>query len=484
MLRFSSPLPLGVCSLILVWASACSTGPRTYPKHTNPSAEHYDVWRERALSRESEPRDAHPPALWTRDLGLDALVRLAERRDPAVALAFERWRVAFEAVALAEKLPEPKLTLASYLTEVETRVGPMDGRIAVQQAWPWFGSLALAGDAAAARAEAARALFEDQRLASRLRVREVWFDLVDLGASIEVKRANLELVRHWEEVARVRFEANLADSTDLLRVQVEVGRLEQELASLEARYPTHWSRLALLVDLDVPTLGATRPGMETLPKSVDLVAESARRALDAGNPQTFAADARTQAADRDRELADKAFYPRLSLGLDYTFIGAAALPVSGSGDDAVAISLGLDVPIFRRAYRAGQRRGDALSRASRLERTLLVREQQATLEKLLFELDDQTRRETLFATDLVPKAEQSLRGLDRAYQAGDASYLELLDAERVLFTYQLELQRARVDHLRALARIERLTGERLLSPAALAEPTQPKNQIPKEEPAR
>lgn len=460
---FRDPKLSAVWFLALSSLACQSAAPRTFPASTDPSSDDFRAWRERSI--ESPGGTSRAPDLVGRSFDLDALIALADRRDPSVAAAFERWRAAVAGIALAEKPPEPKLTLATYLAEVETRVGPMEGRIGLRQAWPWFGSLELRGDVAVATAEALQREFEDARLASALGVQELWYDLVDLGATLEITRANLELMRHWEGLSRSRFEANLASNSDLLRAQVEAARLEDQVVSLEGRYPTLWARLAERVGIDAALLRETRPGVEALPGAPTYSREVLQARLRQESPRMQAADARTRAADHARELADKAFYPRLTLGVDHTFIGDASSGVTGSGDDALALSVTLDVPIWRRAYRGGQAQGDARARAARLNREAIGREEEATLETLLFELEDCARKEELYVTNLIPRTEQSLSSLDSGYQTGDVSYLDLLDVERTLFNDRLELARTRIDRARANARIERLLGPSPLQPS-------------------
>ena len=48
----------------------------------------------------------------------------------------------------------------------------------------------------------------------------------------------------------------------------------------------------------------------------------------------------------------------------------------------------------------------------------------------------------------------SLKAISTAYEAGEGDFLRVLDAERLLLTFQLEHARARVNRLVALKRLE------------------------------
>ena len=45
------------------------------------------------------------------------------------------------------------------------------------------------------------------------------------------------------------------------------------------------------------------------------------------------------------------------------------------------------------------------------------------------------------------------------YLTGEATFLEIIDAQRVLLDFQLSLQRALANHRQGLARVEMLVGE-------------------------
>ena len=57
----------------------------------------------------------------------------------------------------ARALPEPSLGFSVFLQAIETRTGPQQGRVSLEQVFPWPTALAAGADAAAARARAADA---------------------------------------------------------------------------------------------------------------------------------------------------------------------------------------------------------------------------------------------------------------------------------------------------------------------------------------
>jgi len=391
------------------------------------------------------------------DASLSELLHYARANNPGLEAAFQRWKEALERVPQATTLPEPRLSFSGYLSEVETRVGPMQARVGLAQPFPWFGELELAGNVAFEAAEAAREMLEAARLELDQRLRDVWYEYAWLEQAIVITQGNQELLAHWESVARARLETGLGRHSDVIRAQVELGKLEDRVQTLtDLRRPLE-ARLnaALNRPSDAPLPKPTLP----LPEPPEVDEQLLSTALLSTSPTLRALNHRVKAAKHGIDLAGKAFYPDFFVGADYTFIGSAENPgTSGSGDDAVALTLGFDLPIWRSSYRAGVRESEAQMRRTRKEQEEILNRLSSDLEMALYQFRDGDRRVGLFRDSLIPKGEESVQALDTAYQSGDEGFLDLIDAERVLLEFQLQAARAEADRAKALAEIERITG--------------------------
>jgi outer membrane protein TolC len=432
-------------ALVLILTAACAAAP---PAHRL----RVDDWERQARARAESMR----PTLGE-DAALVDLLRFARLNNPGLAAAFERWREALERVPQATKLPEPHLTLGAFLAEVETRVGPMQGRVGLTQAFPWFGTLDEAGGVAFQASEAARVQLEGARLMVDRDVRDAWYEYAWLESAVEITRGHQDLLLHWESVARARMETGLGKHADVIRAQVELGKLEDRVRTLaDLRLPVRARLNAALgrasgAPLPVPSLSADD---FATPDAAEL-----REALGQSNPELLALEHQIEGARHALALADKRRYPAFSIGAEYTLIGRARLPgMRGSGDDAVALTLGLALPLWQSAYDAGEREAEARLRRTHAQHQETWNRLASELELSLYHLRDADRRVRLFEESLIPKGEQSVQALDTAYQAGEQGFLDLIDAQRLLLEFQLEVARARSDRARALAETERISG--------------------------
>lgn len=271
-------------------------------------------------------------------------VRFAALHNPGLQAAFAKWRAALERVPQASSLADPRFTYRYYVEEVETRVGPQDQGFGLSQAFPWFGKLALAGDVAFERSEVLRQEFEAHRLALEAEVRTAWFEFVYTERAVDLVRQNLELVQHMEEVARIRYSTGGADHPDISRAQIELGLVEDRLATLV-------DRLAPLRARVNAALGrapqAPLPGRRSfVPRELSWTDDEVLALLARWSPELRAGSHAIAAASHATELAEKQRFPDFAIGLDYISTGdAVATGVPDSGKDPLLVSLSVDLPL-------------------------------------------------------------------------------------------------------------------------------------------
>ncbi|MDQ7013049.1 MAG: TolC family protein [Planctomycetota bacterium] len=434
----------------------CSSSPFDQPYDTNHSLS-------RTLPESADPaararlgEDAPQPEL-TETSSPDDYIRYALFHSPQVEAAYQRWRAAAERLPQVSALPDPRLSFGFFLDEVETRTGAQQGRIGVQQSFPWPGQLGAREDAASRGASAAWRRFEAARLTVAERVVTTLHDLAYLDKTIGITRENLDLLLSFEEVLRARYRVGASSHPEVIRVQVELGQLEDRIAQLDAMRPAYVAELNSVLDRPgstaVPLMG-TLPGRVA---SVDAegLAAIARRA----NPTLLALDEQMEAQRFLTEVARKDGLPDFTVGVDYIVTNdAAGASFPESGDDPILLRFGLSLPVWREKYDAGVRESIARRLAIAGDRHAEANRIAAGIHRAWFEHTDADRRVKLYELTLIPKAEESLRASLAGFRAGDTSFLDLLDTERTLLEFSIAAERARADRGKALARLNTLVG--------------------------
>jgi outer membrane protein TolC len=132
--------------------------------------------------------------------------------------------------------------------------------------------------------------------------------------------------------------------------------------------------------------------------------------------------------------------------------------MDGGGADMVAGMISINIPIRRGRIDAGVREARARLNAATRDVQNQELSLDASLKSALFTYRDSGRRLHLYGGTLVPKARQSMAATEAAYRVGDASFSDLIDAQRVLLEFELAHERAAADRGKALARIRVLVG--------------------------
>jgi outer membrane protein TolC len=392
---------------------------------------------------------------------LSDYLRYAALNNAGLKAAFEQWRMAVEQVPQAQSLPDPKFTYGYFIEEVETRVGPQQNKLEIMQTFPWFGKIEARTDVAASNAKAARQRYEAAKLKLFFEVKDAYYEYVYLAGAIKIAQENLELIKHFEQVARTKYVTSAIGHPDVIRAQVELARLEDHVKTLEELRTPIVARL---------NASLNRRSLEILPwpqEEQKFQAEQVSRQkvialLREQNPQLKALDFEREAAQYRLELAKKNFWPDVGVGLGWIDTGSAMNPgTPDSGKDPIILMFTMNVPIWRESYKAAELQAKADVRRASQQKTEMENTIVARAERALYDFEDSSRKTKLYGDVLVPKAEELLGASETAYQAGTIDFLSLINAQQKLLEFQLRYERAVTDNRQGLARLEMLVGSEL-----------------------
>ena len=437
----------GLCVLSLFLSAEFSLG-----KGTGKSGEYFPEMIGRDLRKELP--DLNDVSTLSDYLAYAAL------KNPGLEAAYNRWQAALQVVPQVKTLPNPKLSYAVFVREVETRVGPQEQKLGLSQNFPWFGKLRLRGDVAAEAANGAYQQYESRKLRLFYEVKNAYYEYYYLDRAIAITDDNIELLKYLENVAQAKARAG-APLSGVIQAQVELGKLDDRFRSLNDFRGPIVARLNAVLNrpFDAPL-----PWPRTAPFQDVTLSEGQLFAwLRELSPELKTLDHAIAKEEKAIELAKKDFYPDFTLGVDYVDTGGALNPMTpGSGRDPVTASFAINLPIWRGKYKAEveeaeQRRLAALNSRQDRENRLEI-----DLKMALYRYNDARRKIDLFRDTLTPEAEQALNITEEAYRAGKVDFLSLIDAQRLLLEFQLSFERALANREQRLAEIEMLTGRAMI----------------------
>ncbi|MCP4660754.1 MAG: TolC family protein [bacterium] len=406
----------------------------------------------------------------------DNLRRLAAEvldRNPGVARLRARAAAAAAKAPQVRALPDPVATLAWFVLPPETRVGPQRLRASISQKLPWFGKLALKEQAALYGAAAVAAEVEARRLTVVTEVRRLFHELAFVDEHAVIVREQREnFIRH-EENARARYSAGMGLQQEVIRIQAEITRTEVRLLEIEARRKSLLAALNALrdrpADLEIGSLSGHQP-RERVPDAGEL-----RRQAVARRPELAAADAGIARNEVLVELAGKNFKPDFTLGLGYTLVDrrddapGRSNPPPDDGEDVLGLSVGVNLPVWRRKLEAGLEEALRMQSAAEERKRELLAGIEASLGDVAARLPLLFQEWELFELVLLAQAEEALSSAETAYITGKLNAVDLLDAEDVLFKVRTTAARTRADHAVAWAQLEGAAGG-VVTPAGVSTP--------------
>ena len=193
------------------------------------------------------------------------------------------------------------------------------------------------------------------------------------------------------------------------------------------------------------------PERADAPDPAALVAES--------HPLLRSIEARTDAAEHRGRVAASQRLPDFTVGADWVVTGPARMDgVEDSGKDAVALMVGLRLPLWQGVY------GHDVAAAGHVESSFRERRRagevdlQGAIDATVVRLSDSARRADLVEQTLLPQAQAAYEAVLGEYAVGRAQVSQTLLAQRDLLELAVEHVEAQADHQMQWARLTSLTG--------------------------
>jgi cobalt-zinc-cadmium efflux system outer membrane protein len=315
----------------------------------------------------------------------------------------------------------------------------------VEQLIEFPGKRSLRKEAAGYDRDAAAAELERVRSIVSADVKRAYFRTLYAQKLLEATNGLLDIIKRYQEMAAVRFEAGQSSSLDILRGRLEWLRAEGEI--IEARRGLRESQASLL------RLTGQEEG-EPTPTVADRLSPPLARDLAAlereaeSRPSLKAAELQLARAGAAARLARKNAWPDFVLGLYYP-----SLRTSGWG-----FSVGATIPIWRDKVKGEILEADAVSQAQAA--ALEARRQKIRYSIRAAYADVRAAEEqlALFEKSVLKEVDNLLEMGIAQYRYGKIDSLNLFDLYRLYRSTRLEYLGALERHELALVELE-VAGE-------------------------
>lgn len=396
-------------------------------------------------------------------LHLEPLLKLAVAENPGLKAIRHRAEAADHVPSQAGSLPDPKVGIELSnvpLGGIAFDQSPMTGiQLKAMQRVPYPGKLRLKRETARHAADALDDEYDEAKNRLLADVKKTYFDLYNVDKAIALTLENKRLLDDFVKIAEARYAVGKGTQHDVLKAQVALSRIVDDLLKLKQQRITVQAKLNILLNRP-PNAPVGRP-VDVKKHEVSLDLEALfEGALDT-RPKLAGVRDNIRQVETALKLARRNLKPDFEFGAGYRIRSGNPMDAVG-GRDFYTLSAAVILPFWADTKQK--------QRIAEVHQLLQMWRQRYAAEKdqVFFEIRDQLanldrldKQERLFRTGIIPQAEIALSAARAAYQVGKIDFLTLLDSQKTLYNYQIRYYRVLTDHEKALAELERVIGARL-----------------------
>ena len=441
---------------------------------------------------------------------LISYLEIAARNNPTVLQRYNEYQAALQKVPQVGGLPDPQLELGVFLSPMEVLGGNQVADIKLMQMFPWFGVLKNAKDEMSLMAKDKFEQFRDAKLQVYYDVQRTGYDLQKNRQQIRQTEKNLAILKTIERLSVVKFKTGASSSlssgssrtafaaqgngstssgmsggmggssgsvvaqqaapmptsnsmeatsggsglSDIYRIQIEMGELENSLALLKNQQNTLAARFNSY--LNRPAQAAVSLPDSITPDSIGMNMLVVSDSMFVRNPMLGMLRYEQQSLAARTKMVKQMGLPMVGVGLNYTVINKSEMSTSAmNGKDMVMPMLTVTLPIYRRKYKA-------METETKFQKIASEQNYQATANGLQTEYfealqlyQDGQRRMKLYDNQ-ARLAQKSLDIMIKTFSSSGSGLTDLLRVRQQLLDYQFKQVEAVTDYNTAIVWIKRL----------------------------
>ena len=374
---------------------------------------------------------------------VEGLLALVKNYNPNLAAAALDAEEAAAKVYPAGALDDPMVTLSRD-------EGFRQTMLSVSQEFPFWGKRGLRRGVAEANARSARDRqgSVQRELEEQLKVAFAQYYAAD--RALTVTHDIHTLLDNLSETVRARYAQGLATQSDAIRADLERTRVNSEFFMLERDHESAKAKINALTGRPIEAPLAPPTAIRGVPPATSLVfASLALRARDQ-NPMFAMAQADIQAAEGEVRLAEKSWYPDVTVS-----VGADDLP--GMAPRAT-VGVGIKIPLQGDLRRANEQAASAKASAARARLSGTTLQVESELKTALVTLTQTQQNKALLDNALRPQTETVYQSALASYQNARGDLTAVIEAAHQQIEVNLQLLRAQAEEQTAFAAVERLVG--------------------------
>jgi outer membrane protein TolC len=396
----------------------------------------------------SHAKERHAEQRQTLGATVESVLAAGRGLNPALRAAALDTSAAAAKAAGADALDDPVISDSyQYWRDPNVFSGHA---IMVTQAFPLWGKRSLRREAALAELDAARGRERAAQDALDERIKVAFAQYYVASRAVAVNRDVIVLAGGIHAAAEARYAAGSGNQSEVIKALGEQTAAEIEGARVEGDRSAAREVLNALLARPANAPLAQPSRLRPVPAKdivVPLLVERAR----GGSPALAASDAEVSAARTRAELAEKAWYPDVT-------VGAGPLIQTNNRPPGVAATVGLNIPLPWGKEASDEQAAKAQLGAAEQRHEAAELDIQSALGEASARLKAARNAAALVTRKALPEARAALKSTTAEYAQGRGDLAAVLEAEHRAHELELKLLQLQLAEQTMLAAIERLIG--------------------------
>lgn len=396
----------------------------------------------------------------TAPTALNQLIKIGVNNSPQLKAKRLAWQSMIHQYQQATALNDPTLVYSEAINPIETRIGPQDRVLVLNQKIPYRGKLALQGELVKKDIAMAKVSFDKSSKELIVALKKSYYELIYLEKAVRLSRQNQQLLKKITQLATTDYASDISTLNDVAKAQSQTAQVAYDVVLLEELRSTEKTRINTLLNRHAEfsfEISDESPAPMKFPHAITTLYQWAT-----SNEDITLSDITIQKSIVQQKLANYANLPDFTLGARYTQIGQRSVNgLNNNGRDGFALNFGLNIPLNRSKNKAitEQARLQYLQKVE--DKKIMKNSLENSVKQLFFRLNNAYRQTVLYQKNLIPQANRAVQIAQLHYRENKGTIAQYLETQATGLNFQLAYQRALADYWQSHTEMEKLTGKKL-----------------------
>ncbi|MDO8142321.1 MAG: TolC family protein [Candidatus Brocadiales bacterium] len=359
--------------------------------------------------------------LVNKKFSLEEVIKIAIEKNPQLQSTRDQIDAAIGSLRQSRLYPNPVLELlAEEIPSSELGLNQSQNLVGITQPIITGGKRGL-GIKVSEKSKEKNELERDTVLLAVIAdTKKAFYKAVADQEAFSIAKETEEIAKGIYESEKRRFDAGEVAVTNVLRAEVELSKARNSLSHAEGDLQNSIKELQTAMGIPEETVDGVIGKLLTKP--VELSLPELELKMNNNQPLLKASKKNIEIAETQLTLEKRLSIPDINVSAGYKRLSLENV-------DTVQMGIEIPAPFFNR-NQGNIQKGKALSKKAKSENQSVYNELLFQLKKNFNSYNVERKRVAEFRDKILPRAEESLKLIEKGYKEGEFNYIDLLDAQR------------------------------------------------------